>query len=178
MNEVTMSLVVAPTTRSIVWAFVFVVVLPVLTTWVAVFVANRALTVTVTGAVTALSVILFAALAWFLSRNEIMLDGQALTVRAAFYERSVNRADIDWNESHFIDAARDSGLAPRVRVNGIGLPGYRAGWFRLANGARAFVLQTQGPLAYLPVTGGEAFLLTVTRSSPLFEKIGTAGPEA
>jgi len=164
MNEV-MSLVVAPTTRSIVWAFV------------AVFVANRALTITVTGAVTALSVILFAAFVWFLSRNEIMLDAQALTVRAAFYERTVSRADIDWTESRFIDAARDSGLTPRVRVNGIGLPGYRAGWFRLANGARAFVLQTQGPLAYLPVAGGEALVLTVTRSSPLFAKIGSAGAE-
>lgn len=178
MNEVAVNLVVAPTTRSLVWAFVFVVVLPVLTTWVAVFFANRALTVTVTGAVTALSVVLFAAFAWFLLRNEIVLDTQSLTVRAAFYERSVSRDDIDWNESRFIDTAGDSKLRPRVRVNGIGLPGYRAGWFRLANGARAFVLQTQGPLAYLPVAGGEAFLLTVTRSSPLFDRIGPEGPES
>ncbi len=171
MNDVALNLVVVPAMKTLVWAFVFVVVLPVLITGGAVFLAKKALMISVMSTVAALSVILFAAFAFFLLRNEISLNAQGLTVKAAFYERTVSRSDIVWENSRFVDVIREPEISPRVRVNGIGLPGYRAGWFRLGNGTRAFLLMTHGPLAYLPVRDGDDFLLSVARSSPLFQKI-------
>lgn len=166
-----MNLIVAPAMRSFVWAFLFVVVLPVCITGIAVFLVNRAMMLSVTGVVTALSVVIFSAFAWLLLRNEISLDGRALTVKAAFYERSVNRNDVVWSDSRYIDISREPEFVPRVRLNGIGLPGYQAGWFRLANGNRVFLLKTVGPVAMFPVRNGEAFLLSVSPSSPLAQKI-------
>ena len=171
MSEVAINLVVSPSMKTFIWAFILIVILPVLITGGAVYFTNKVSMIGITSSVTLLSIILFAALVYFLLRNEIVFDTQTLKVKAAFYERSVNRADIVWADSRIIDLSHMPEFKPWVRVNGIGLPGYRAGWFRLANGSRAFLLVTHGPLAYLPVQGGKDFLLSIKESSPLFEKI-------
>lgn len=171
MNEVAMNLAVAPAWKTFVWTFAITVLLPILITGGAVFFANKSMLPGIVGSVSALSVVVFAAFVYFLLRNEIFLDDKALTVKAAFYERSVNLAEIKWADSRIIDHAREPELMPATRVNGIGLPGYQAGWFRLQNGTRAFLLRTHGPLAYLPDRSGGVFLLSVTKKSPLFEKI-------
>jgi len=177
MSEIVMNLAVVPAMKTFVWAFVFVVAVPVLITGGAVYVANKGAMFGITSSVTVLSIVLFGAFVYFLLRNEITLDAQTLTVKAAFYERSVSRSDIVWVDSHLVDFVREPGLSPGVRVNGIGLPGYRAGWFRLANGTRAFLLTTHGPLAYIAVRGGEDLLLSVVESSLLFEEIRSGGSE-
>ncbi|MDP6416565.1 MAG: PH domain-containing protein [Gammaproteobacteria bacterium] len=171
MSEVAINLVVSPSMRTFIWAFILIVILPVLVTGGAVYFTNKVSMIGITSSVTLLSIILFAALVYFLLKTEILLDTQTLNVKAAFYERNVNLSDIIWANSHIIDLSNMPEFTPRVRVNGIGLPGYRAGWFRLANGSQAFLLVTHGPLAYLPVQGGKDFLLSIKESSPLFEKI-------
>ncbi len=171
MSEIAINLAVAPAMKTFIWAFVFVVVIPVLITSGAVYVANKGAMFSITSSVMLLSIVLFGAFIYFLLRNEITLDTHALTVKAAFYERSVNRSDIVWKNCRLVDVAREPGLVPEIRVNGIGLPGYRAGRFRLANGTRAFLLTTHGPLVYVSVRGGEGLLLSVAESSPLFEQI-------
>ncbi len=171
MSELAMNLTLMPAAKTFIWAFVFVVALPVLVTGGAVHLANKAMMINVTSVVAALSVVLFVGLAYTMMRNEISLDAQTLTVKAGFYERIVSRADIVWAESRVIDGSQEPDLWPRVRVNGVGLPGYQAGWFRLASGARVFLLVTHRPLVYLRIQGGEDFLLTVAKSSSLFELV-------
>ncbi len=39
--------------------------------------------------------------------------------------------------------------APRARSNGVGLPGYKLGWFRLENGERGLLFVTE-PLSSQP----------------------------
>jgi hypothetical protein len=52
-------------------------------------------------------------------------------------------------------------VAPAVRTSGIGLPGYGAGWFRLAGGARALVFATdRARLVRVPTTAGYVLLLS------------------
>ncbi|MFQ5636087.1 MAG: PH domain-containing protein [Gammaproteobacteria bacterium] len=174
MSEVVMNIAVAPAIKTFLWAFVFVVIAPVLITAGSAYLTNRAMMFSVTGIVTALSVALFAGGVLLLSRGEISLDTETLRVNAGFYERRIGVSGIDWHDSRFIDLAREPDLSPRLRLNGIGLPGYRAGWFRLANGTRAFLLTTHGPLAYLKVRDGEDLMLSVSESSPLAQKIHAA----
>ncbi|MBT76708.1 MAG: hypothetical protein CL798_00795 [Chromatiales bacterium] len=171
MSEVAIHLVVTPSVKTFIWAFIMVVILPVLITGGAACFSNKVPIIGITTSVTMLSIILFAALVYFLLRNEIVLDAQTLNVKAAFYQRSINRSDIIWADSHIIDLSHMPEFTPRVRVNGIGLPGYRVGRFRLANGSRAFLLMTHGPLVYLSVRDGEDLLLSIEESSPLLEKI-------
>ncbi len=175
MNEVAMNLAVMPALKTFVWTFVIVVLVPMLITGGAVYFANKSLVFSIVSSVAALSAVIFAVFVYFLLRNEVFLDAQKLTVKAAFYERSVNVSEIVWADSRLFDHTQAPDLMPATRVNGIGLPGYQAGWFRLRDGTRAFVLRTHGPLAYLPDRNGGAFLLSVARNSPLFEKIQAGG---
>jgi crotonobetainyl-CoA:carnitine CoA-transferase CaiB-like acyl-CoA transferase len=49
-----------------------------------------------------------------------------------------------------------------MRTNGVGLPGYRAGWFRLRNGEKALAFVTDvHRVTYLRTTDGYSVLLSV-----------------
>jgi len=171
MNDVAMNLAIVPTLKTFAWTFVLVVLVPMLITGGAAYFASKSSLFSMVVSVTVLSSVLFATFVYFLLRNEIFLDARTLTVKAAFYKRSIDLSEIVWADSRIIDHTRAPELIPEMRVNGVSLPGYQAGWFRLRNGTRAFLLRTHGPLAYLPDRGGEAFLLSVAKKSPLFEKI-------
>ena len=46
-------------------------------------------------------------------------------------------------------------------IDGTGLPGYQAGWFRLRNGEKALVYLTdRGRAVYVPTTAGYSVLLS------------------
>jgi hypothetical protein len=50
---------------------------------------------------------------------------------------------------------------PARRTVGTGLPGYRAGWFRLRNGEKALLYLTDTSRAvYIPTTAGYSVLLS------------------
>ncbi|MDP6674795.1 MAG: hypothetical protein QGH93_08130, partial [Gammaproteobacteria bacterium] len=87
MSEVAINLVVSPSMRTFIWAFILIVILPVLVTGGAVYFTNKVSMIGITSSVTLLSIILFAALVYFLLKTEILLDTQTLNVKAAFYER-------------------------------------------------------------------------------------------
>ena len=52
-------------------------------------------------------------------------------------------------------------LEPRLRTLGTGLPGYRAGWFRLRNGEKALLYLTDESRAvYVPTTAGYSVIVS------------------
>jgi hypothetical protein len=63
---------------------------------------------------------------------------------------------------------------------GLGLPGYGAGWFRLAGGERALAFVTDRTrLAYVPTTAGYGLLLSVDDPDGLVAALrGAAGAGA
>jgi hypothetical protein len=63
-----------------------------------------------------------------------------------------------------VDFSSDPGYGLAVRTNGVGLPGYKGGWFRLQNGQRALVFYTGSPKAvYLTTQREYSLLLSVER---------------
>ena len=64
-----------------------------------------------------------------------------------------------------LDLATAPGYSPVTRTNGIGLPDYQSGWFRLANGSSALLVVTDWSRAVrVPTT--EGFDLLVSPSDP------------
>lgn len=92
------------------------------------------------------------------SRFELTPEG--LRLRGDFYGRFIPRAQLN------VAAARrvtpdDAGLKPGVRTLGTGMPGYRAGWFRLRNGEKALLYLTDESRAvYIPTHAGYSLLLS------------------
>ena len=58
-----------------------------------------------------------------------------------------------------LDETRE--LRPRWRTNGVGLPGYQAGWFKLADGEKALLFVTD-PTAVLYIPTGEGYSLLMS----------------
>ena len=96
------------------------------------------------------------------ARFEIGNDG--LTIKGAF-SRHIPFRDIDIKGAEVIDLEQHYDLQPSLRTIGIGLPGYRAGWFRLRNGDKALLYVTaSNPVVHLTTMSGYTLLLSVSDS--------------
>jgi hypothetical protein len=87
---------------------------------------------------------------------------EALRIRASFYGRTIPRTDIVSDGIKVIDLNVDSQYRPKSRTNGIGLPGYNEGWFRLADKEKALLFVTdRSRVVYIPTTDNYSVLLSV-----------------
>jgi len=112
------------------------------------------------------------------------LSDDGLRLRGDLYGRLV-----PWNAIRATDASRvDISAGPfrlTLRTVGTALPGYRAGWFRLANGEKALVYVTDPTrVVHVPTTAGYSLLLSVAETDQFLDRLramseartATAGP--
>lgn len=100
---------------------------------------------------------------WSAAHGAVRIDEHNLQIRLPFYGRTIPISHLDLEHAQ-IGAIEDSAsaLQPQLRTNGIGIPGYGAGWFRLENGAKALVVLTSRQrLLYVPTTDGYSLLLSL-----------------
>lgn len=94
------------------------------------------------------------------ARFEVSAAG--LRLRGDFYGRAIPAARLDVQRARAVDLRVDRGLEPVARTLGTGLPGYRAGWFRLRDGQRGLLYVTDpSRVAYVPTRDGYVVLLSV-----------------
>ena len=116
-------------------------------------------------------------LAYFLiggSRAAVVVGKDAVRLHIPVYGRSIPRASIDRAAARVITFGSSPQLKPRLRTNGMSVPGYHVGWFRLANGSRALAALTamDQELAYVPLVDGTAALLSVRDPKGLVAQLG------
>lgn len=76
----------------------------------------------------------------------------------------VRKSDIE--SATVISLSKCPELHPKIRLYGIGLPGWRVGWYRLNNGSKAFVaLSQEDRVLLLRMRGGELVLLAPNKFS-------------
>lgn len=93
------------------------------------------------------------------ARFEVSQAG--LRLSGDFYGRLIPAESLRPQDARRVDLGRESGLRPRWRTMGTGLPGYQAGWFRLANGEKALLYLTDRSKAvHVPTTLGYSLLLS------------------
>jgi hypothetical protein len=101
---------------------------------------------------------------------EVSSDG--LTLRGDVYGRRIAREKLRLDGVRVVDLDRDAALQPVRRTLGTGLPGYRAGWFRLADGQKALLYVTQASrVVYVPTTDGYSVLLSPKDPHGLAERL-------
>lgn len=97
------------------------------------------------------------------ARNTVVeVDSGQIHISRTLYGRRIPIGNLRLAEAKVLDLRRDADYRMKWRTNGTGLPGYKAGWFRLRNGekALAFVTDTRRVL-YLPTRDGYSLLLSV-----------------
>jgi hypothetical protein len=80
-----------------------------------------------------------------------------------FYGRKIPIGDIDLSgvKSLNLREERDKDYRVTLRTNGIGLPGYLAGWMKLHNGHKALVYITdRTKVALIPTKGFDVMIST------------------
>ena len=93
------------------------------------------------------------------SRFEVTPAG--LHLRGDFYGRRIPMAALQTDRAERVNLDVRVDLRPRWKTMGTGLPGYKAGWFRLGNGEKALVYLTDRTRAvYLPTTEGYSVLVS------------------
>jgi hypothetical protein len=106
---------------------------------------------------------------------EVSPDGLAL--HGDFYGRRIPREKLRLDGVRIVDLERDAALVPVRRTLGTGLPGYRAGWFRLADGQKALLYVTQtSRVVYVPTTDGYSVLLSPKDPDGLADSLRALAP--
>jgi hypothetical protein len=77
-----------------------------------------------------------------MTRSSVQITDGELIVRGSFYKRAIPLADIDRSTIAVHDEKDKPELG--LRSNGVGLPGYSAGWFRTRSGVRTFAVYGGG----------------------------------
>ena len=117
-----------------------------------------------------------ALFAYFLvsARNTtVELTAQSLEIHGGLYGRSIPLRELDLERARRVDLTQDRSLALAGRTNGIGLPGYQAGWFRLRSGEKALVFLTDPRRAlYVPTRAGYALLVSVREPEAFLQALG------
>ncbi|MCD7100353.1 PH domain-containing protein [Stenotrophomonas sp. MMGLT7] len=115
---------------------------------------------------------LLAALSLALRRRRIAIDGTRLRVASTFYTRRIAVRELDLDRARIVDLAEHDEFAPRLKINGYGLPGLRSGHYRLRNGVRAFCLLTDSErVLVLPQRDGRCLLLSPEKPQALLARL-------
>ncbi len=116
---------------------------------------------------------IFAFIAWFLRRRDVLIDDNRLQIRAGINSISIPLDALDIASARVIDMDREPGLRPMWKTFGTSLPGFHAGHFRLRDRSRAFLLLTdRRKVIALRERDGRNLLLSLSRPQALIDALG------
>ncbi|MCL2916374.1 PH domain-containing protein [Shewanella corallii] len=108
-----------------------------------------------------IGVILMFSWVWYKAQSaNIALDMKEFELDVPFYGVTLPRTDILSAGIRQWDRNEEPGLMPDLRSNGIGMPGFQLGWFRLKDGRKALVAGGQGDWVVIPTR--QDYLIMVT----------------
>lgn len=122
-------------------------------------------------------VALWATLAALLRRHRLRFDRDGLEIATTFYRRRFALAGLDLQAARVVDLGERPEYRPMLRTNGLSIPGFRSGWYRLRNGNRALVATADGQrLLWIPTVAGHDLLLQPTEPHAVLERLRAMAP--
>jgi len=108
---------------------------------------------------------------WSASHSSISIRDRSLKIDIPVYGRTIPIANLDLAGAQVLSLDESSDVRTVMRTNGIGLPGYAAGWFKLASGRKALLGVTSGPVLYIPTSEGYSILLSLKHPDVALQKL-------
>jgi hypothetical protein len=107
------------------------------------------------------------------SRNvRFELSDQGLKITGGIYGRFIPKEAINAGEAEIINLETSQEYKPRLRTNGVGLPGYQEGWFKLKNSEKALLFVTdRSNVVYIPTTQDYSVMLSVMNTEEFYQSI-------
>lgn len=105
-------------------------------------------------------------------RRRVTVDGDTLEIRATLHTLRVVVADLDLAAARVVDLSVARELRPLFRRFGFGMPGFRAGHYRLWSRQRGFCLLTATDrVLALPERSGRIILISLERPQALLDEL-------
>ena len=106
--------------------------------------------------------LLFGYFAYSARATQFQISSEGLAIRRTLYGRVLPWSSLDVSAARVVDLSRDREWQPTRRTNGVGLPGYQAGWFRLRERGRGLLFVTdRSSVVVVPTREGYSLLLSV-----------------
>jgi hypothetical protein len=107
------------------------------------------------------------------TRYEISTAG--LAIRGTLYGRTLPWSSLLPEEARIVDLATTSELQPNLRTNGLGLPGYKAGWFSLRRAGKGLLFLTdRSRVVVVPTRLGYTLLLSASEPERFIQSLRRA----
>lgn len=120
--------------------------------------------------------VVIAYVVWLSARGTLHLGAGGVDLQVPFYGRHIDLNELDLSAAVAVEDVRASPFTPSVRTNGVGLPGYQVGWFRLSNGDSGLVALGAGSKAIaVPVRSGFVLVVGVDAPSEALAALRSAG---
>lgn len=104
--------------------------------------------------------------------SRMIVTPKGMTLKTMFYGRFLPFEDLMINQARAVNLEKDQSLAPKFRTLGIGMPGYRSGWFRLKNREKALcVLTSITQVVYLPTKKDYSILVSVPEPEKVVQQL-------
>jgi hypothetical protein len=93
--------------------------------------------------------------------GRFIVTDECLQIKGCLYGRAIPRDSINKEHIKIVNLTTEQNYSPVARTNGVGLPGYLEGWFRLNNQEKALLFVTKKTnVVYVPTTRGYCVLLS------------------
>lgn len=179
-----------PASSARLWLFLLVVVLPMAITAGALAYGSRPMvpkaligdSLLLTNVVIMAGVLaLCLGVGWFIGRtmrkHAVTLDHDGLAVNTCFYTCRLGWRELQLAQARAVDLEEHTGLKPMLKTNGVSLPGYHSGWFRLRNGRRALVAIAGGTrVVHVATTRDYDLLLQPRQPRALLQRMKALAP--
>ncbi|MBN1161727.1 MAG: hypothetical protein JXA17_07270 [Dehalococcoidales bacterium] len=116
--------------------------------------------------------ILFVFIGYQATHAVFTLNDRGLKLGPGLYGRFIPREKITTAGVKVLDLKLEKGYQPLWRMNGAGLPGYGAGWFKLRNKKKALLFLTNySSVVYIPTTDKYSVMLSVREADEMADLI-------
>jgi Bacterial PH domain len=119
--------------------------------------------------------VMFMWITWSASHASITIADRAIHQRIPFYGRMIPISNINLAQARVLSLDESAEIKAVRRTNGIGLPGYATGWFKLASGEKALLAVTRGRVLFIPTNEGYSVWLSVAQPEAALRQLRSAG---
>ncbi|GIU23314.1 PH domain-containing protein [Shewanella sp. MBTL60-007] len=116
-------------------------------------------------------VLAFSWMFYKVNDSKLIVSSDTFTLEVPFYGFSLPLSEIDRAEIKRLDLKHEPDFKPNFRANGMGMPGFQLGWFRLANEQKAFVATTDtDKMVLIPTLLGYPLIVSLDEPDELLER--------
>jgi len=104
--------------------------------------------------------------------GRFIVDEKGLSIKGFLYGRTIPKEQLDVGAIMTFDMRKKGSCKPVWRTNGIGLPGYAEGWFRLTSKEKSLLFVTdKSKVVYLTTKAGYSALLSPSQPEDFIKAI-------